>query len=382
MPLPPGRICISSGWNFKIKTGKDGLPKRRNARFFAKGYRQVKGIDYQESFAPVVRYDSLRVLIAIAAKHDLELFQLEVKTAFHYGEVDEEIYISQPEGYVTAGREHEVCRLNKSIYGIRQASRIWNQKLHSALLSYGLIQSTADPCIYFQNEGKTTLIIAGSNREIIEKTMAFLNKNFEMSSGPADHFVGLVITRDRNSNRIFLSAPQYIDKILSKFNMTSCHPIAISADKGGPRLSKVLSPSNQEEKDEMACIPYREAVGSIMYAAITARPDIAFIAGQLAQHCENPGLSHWKSAKRVLKYLAGTREHGLCFGDSDSTLTLTGYSDADYAGDPDSRRSTSGFVFTLNGGAVIWASRREPIVALSTMESEYIAASDTCREAV
>jgi hypothetical protein len=142
------------------------------------------------------------------------------------------------------------------------------------------------------------------------------------------------------------------------------------------------STSNQEEKEEMACLPYREAVGSIMYAAITARPDIAFIAGQLAQHCENPGLSHWKSAKRVLKYLAGTREHGLCFGDNDSTLTLTGYSDADYAGDPDSRRSTSGFVFTLNGGAVTWASRRQPIVALSTMESEYIAASDTCREAV
>lgn len=261
--------------------------------------------------------------MAIAAKHDLELIQLDVKTAFLYGEVDEELYISQPEGYITAGRENEVCKLNKSIYGIRQASRIWNQKLHSALLSYGLIQNSADPCIYFKNEGKTIIIIAiwvddgllaGSNKEIINKIMAFLNKNFEMSAGPADHFVGLVISRDRRNKRISLSAPEYIDKILSKFNMTSCHPVAIPADKGGPRLSKTMSPSNHEEKD--------------------------------------------------------------------ATLTLTGYSDADYAGDPDSRRSTSGFVFTLNGAAVTWSSRRQPIVALSTMESEYIAASDSCREAI
>lgn len=159
--------------------------------------------------------------------------------------------------------------------------------------------------------------------------MGFLNKNFEMFSGPADHFVGLIISRERSNKKIFLSAPQYIDKILSKFNMIGCHPVAIPVDQLGPRLTKAMSPSNQEKKDAMACIRYREAVGSIIYVAITARPDIAYIAGLLAQHCENLGLSHWKSTKRVLKYLGGIREHGLCFGDSDSTLPLTGYSDAD-----------------------------------------------------
>jgi hypothetical protein len=133
----------------------------------------------------------------------------------------------------------------------------------------------------------------------------------------------------------------------------------------------------------MADIPYREVVGCIMYAALTVRIDIAFIAGQLAQHCQNPGMDHWKAAQRVLRYLASTRNHGLCFGGNvPSDNILIGYSDADYAGDPDTRRSTSGYVFILNGGAVTWSSRRQPIVALSTMQSEYIAVSDSTREAV
>jgi hypothetical protein len=392
VPLPPGRVCIPSGWNFKIKTGKDGLPKRRKARFFAKGYRQTKGIDYQETFAPVVRYDSLRVLIAIAASRDLELTQLDVKTAFLNGEIEEEIFISQPEGYIVTGREKEVCRLNKSLYGIKQASRIWNQKLHSSLIAFGLNQSNADPCIYYRFTKDHMLIIAiwvddglvaASDLAITDKAVNFLNKNFEMEYGPADHFVGLVISRDRINKRIFLAAPQYIDKVLSKFNMSNCHPVTLPADKGATALSKEMSPQEQEEREIMSNVPYREAVGSIMYAAITVRPDIAFIAGQLAKFCENPGPTHWKAAKRVLKYLAGTRNHGLCFNGRhiDNNL-LTGYSDADYAGDSDTRRSTSGFVFVLNGAAVTWSSRRQPIVALSTMESEYIAASDASREVI
>jgi hypothetical protein len=149
VPLPPGRTCIPSGWNFKLKTDKLGLPCRRKVRFFAQGYRQVKGIDYQESFAPVVRCDSLRVILAIAAARDLELIKLDVTTAFINGLIDEVVFIAQPEGYVVPGHELDVCRLNKGIYGICQASRIWNKTLHVALINYGLIQSTTDPCVYY-----------------------------------------------------------------------------------------------------------------------------------------------------------------------------------------------------------------------------------------
>lgn len=389
MPLPPNRVSIPSGWNFKIKTDKDGQPKRRKARFFAKGYRQIKGIDFQESFAPVVRYDSLRVLMAIAAMQDLELVQLDVATAFLNGDIDEEIYITQPEGYIIPGRETEVCKLNKSLYGIRQASRIWNLKLNSVLIAAGLRQSNADPCVYFRTDNEETVIvaiwvddgiIAGNRMATIDKIVNTLKTSFKMTHGPAEHFVGLVIQRDRANKQIVLSAPQYVEKILAKFQMNTCHPISTPTEKGTPRLSTL--PPNPDDSEIKASFPYREAVGSIMYAAITIRPDISFIAGQLAQHCENPSPAHWKGAKRVLRYLAGTRDHGICFGGKRTNPTrLNGYSDADYAGDPNSRKSTSGFLFTLNGGPITWSSRRQPIVALSTMEAEYIAASDACREA-
>jgi hypothetical protein len=377
--------------NFWIKIDKHGQLKRRKARFFAKGYRQVKGIDFQESFAPVVRYDSLRVVLAIAASHDLELVQLDVKTAFLNGEVDEEIYIAQPKGYTIAGRELEVCRLNKAIYGIRQASRIWNQKLHLVLQSFGLNQCNADPCIYSRIGRDDTIIftiwvddglVAGSNMIVIKKLIALLQTEFEIVYGPADHFVGIAIHRDRLNKRIYLSAQHYIDKILAKFNMSNAHPVSLPADKGGIRLSKNMEPVDDEERESMSKIPYREAVGCIMYAAITLRPDIAFQAVQIAQHCENPGLKHWNAVKRVLRYLAGTKNHGLCFGGSESNLNeIVGYSDADYGGDIETRRSTSGSIFKLNGGPVTWSSKKQPIVVLSTMESEYIAASDTGREA-
>jgi hypothetical protein len=390
--LPNGRICIPSGWDFKVKTDKLGLPCRRKARFFAKGYRQVQGIDYQESFSPVVRYDSLRIIIAITAARNLELIQLDVTTAFLNGLIDELVFIAQPEGYVIPGREQEVCRLNKGIYGLCQASRIWNKTLHDALIQYGLIQSTADPCVYYRITRTCFLIIAvwvddglvaGNSMDVIDDVIRYLNRKFEITAVPADLFVGIVIARDRPNQRIYLSIPQFIEKTLVKFRLSDAHPLSLPVLKGSPRLSSYSAPSTPTEVATMSTIPFREVVGCIMYAALTVRIDIAFIAGQLAQHCQNPGLDHWKAAQRVLKYLASTRNHGLCFGGNDvKDNILIGYSDADYAGDPDTRRSTSGYVFILNGGAVTWSSRRQPIVALSTMQSEYIAASDSTREAV
>lgn len=392
VPLPPGRTCIPSGWDFKLKTDKLGLPCRQKARFFAKGYRQVKGVDYQESFAPVVRYDSLRVILAIAAARDLELIQLDVTTAFLNGLIDEVVYIAQPEGYVVPGRELDVCRLNKGIYGICQASRIWNKTLHVALIDYDLIQSTADPCIYYHITLTSFLIIAvwvddglvaGSTTLLLDVMVSYLNQKFEITAVPADLFVGIVITRDQPNRRIYLSIPQFIDKILTKFQLNAAPPMSLPVLKGLLRLSMFASPSSPADVQAMAVLPFREVVGCLMYAALTVRFDIAFMAGQLAQHCQNPGLEHWKAAIRVLRYLKATCNHGLCFGGNDSNNhVLVGYSDADYAGNPDTRRSTSGYVFILNGGAVTWSSRRQPIVALSTMQSEYIAASEATREAV
>lgn len=302
-------FLLPSGWNFKVKTDKLGLPCRRKARFFAKGYRQVKGIDCQESFAPVVRYDSLRVIIAITAARNLEIIQLDVTTAFLNGLIDELVYIAQPEGYVVPGRELEVCRLNKGIYGICQASRIWNKTLQDALIQYGLAQSTADPCVYYRITRTGFLIIAvwvddklvaGRSMDIINDIVYYLNRKFEITAVPADLFFGIVITRDRPNKRIYLSIPQFIEKTLAKLRESKAHPLSLPILKDSHRLS---SPSTPAELATMAGIPFREAVGCIMYAALTVRIDIAFIAGQLAQHCQNPGMDHCKAALRVLKYI-------------------------------------------------------------------------------
>ena len=391
-PLPAGAICIPSGWDFRVKTDKLGQPSRRKARFFLQGYAQVKGLDYLDSFAPVVRLDSFRVIIAIAAGRDLEIIQIDVKTAFLNGRVDEEIYIAQPEGYIVPGHETDVCRLNKSIYGICQAGRIWYKTLHDALLEFGFVQSTADPCVYHYFTKDIFVILAswvddgfltGNSISFMRSIISFLNKKFEITAVPAELFVGIVITRDRLHKKIFLSIPQFIEKMLIKFNSVNAHPVSQPVLKGTPRLSKASSPIDQVGRDSMSAIPYRELLGSISYATCTVRPDLAFIVNQLAQFCQNPGPEHWNAGIRVLKYLAGTRNHGLCFdGNMPDWSVLDGYSDADLGGDPETRRSTSGYTFRLSGGAISWSSRRQSIVALSTMQAEYIAASDWSREAV
>lgn len=225
--------------------------------------------------------------------------QIGVKTAFLNGIIEGEIYIKQPKGCIVEGRENEVCRLNKSIYGICQASRIWNQTLHQALTEFGLSQSDADLCVHHKNDDKQFLIIAiwvddglvaANNIDLIHNAIKHLNTKFEISTSPADHFVGIVISCDRPNKRIYLSSPQYIDKLLTKFNMQHAGTLTTPVLKGTPRLSKTY-PENTNTTD-MSNIPCREAVGSIMYAAITVRIDIAFIANQLAQHCQNPGLEH------------------------------------------------------------------------------------------
>ena len=218
----------------------------------------------------------------------------------------------------------------------------------------------------------------------MHSTISFLNKKFEIAVVPDELFVGNIITRDRINKKKFLSIPQFIEKMLIRFDSADAHPVSQPVLKGTPRLSKSSSPTDPVGRDSMSAFPFRELLGSISYATCTVRPDLAFIVNQLAQFCQNPGPEHWNAGIRVLKYFAGTRSHGLCFdGNTRDWSVLDGYSDADLGGDPETRRSTSGYAFRLSGGAIsCWSSRRQPIAALSTMQAEYIAASDWSREAV
>ena len=230
---------------------------------------------------------------------DLEMSQLDIKTAFLYGLVKEDIYITQPEGFVTPGKEHLVCKLVKCIYGLKQAPRVWNVKFNDFILRFGFVRSKHDSCVYFRRREEEILILViwvddgllcSNNKEAIADVLAFLSEHFEML--PTDRFVGMEIERDRKTRKIYISSSAFIEKILNRFNMADCKPRVIPADPH-VRLSKEMSPSSEAEKMAMAEVPYQETIGCLNYLTHVTRPDIAFAVNQVARYCQNPGPQHW-----------------------------------------------------------------------------------------
>ena len=387
--LPIGRTAIKSRWVFKFKPAYDGVPERFKARLVAKGYTQKYGIDYHDTYAPVVKSSALRMILATVAALDLEMIQLDVKTAFLHGLLDEEIYMEQPEGFVDVGQENKVCRLVKSIYGLKQAPRTWNTRFNDFLLKFGLKQSSADPCVYFRRQKEEITIVAifvddglacSSKTGEVNSILSYLSSAFEMRSLPANRFVGLEISRDRVHRQLWVTQSVFVNKLLNKCGMSECNPKSVPADPC-TRLDSRAKSHTEEHSAMVQAAPYRETVGSLMYLMVMSRPDIAFAVNQVSKHCENPEPVHWNAVKRILAYLAGTTNFGLCFRKENEKL-LVGYTDADYAGDVGTRRSTTGFVFLLHGGPVSWTSKQQSCTSLSTTESEYVAACETTKEAV
>lgn len=381
MKLPKGRRAVKSKWTYKLKRGSDGKLRRFKARLVAKGYSQRKGVDFKETYAPVVRYESVRTLLSIAAAKDLEIIQLDVKTAFLHGDLEEEIYLEQPEGYQKPGQEELVCKLNKSIYGLRQASRTWNSKFDGILKSIGFKRSDADHCVYTRKEGDDIIYLAiwvddgllcGNNMEKLNEIVAHLQGHIDVSISDAEFFVGMKITRDRPNRILQLTQEYSINKMLNRFKMEDCTPKTVLAD---PYVTLTLDGVDGGEVSK-GCntTDYQEAVGSMMYLMTCTRPDIAYAVGQLAQFCHNPKEVHWTAVQRLLAYLKGTSRLGIQFSPSnDENTKLIAYTDSDWAGDADARRSTTGIIFIHNGGPIIWASRKQKCVSLSTTEAEYVA---------
>jgi hypothetical protein len=366
--LPAGRQAIGTRWVFKVKLGNLTTPPRYKSRFVAKGYAhaQTKGIDYEETYSPVVRYDSLRVILSMCFVLDLEMSQLDIKTAFLYGLVKEDIYITQPEGFVEPGKEHLVCKLVKCIYGLKQAllgiPGVWNAKFNDFILKFGFVRSKHDSCVYFRSREEEILILViwvddgllcSNNKEAIADVYTFLFEHFEIRTLPTDRFVGMKIERDRKDRKIYISSSAFIQKMLNRFNMAECKPRTTPADTH-VRLSKEMSPSTRAEKGAMAEVPYQESIGCLNYLTPMTRPDIAFAVNQTARYCQNPGSQQWAAVKNILAYLKATFHYGLCFafgGSSGSSgsnqFQLVGYVDSNFAGDLDSCRSTSGYLFAL-----------------------------------
>lgn len=378
---PTDRKVIKNRWVFKVKCKPNGSVDRFKARLVARGFSQVFGIDYKETFSPVVKYSSIRMILAVSACEKLKLRQFDIKTAFLNGDLNEDIYMEQPEGFDdSSGR---VCLLNRSLYGLKQASRCWNQKFSLFLKKFNLVPSDYDSCVFMNSNSEHRIIlaiyiddglIAASSEEDIESLLNYLQNEFEITSGSLDCYLGLEIIQCKNGD-IRIHQNGYAQKILRKFKLENCNPISIPAD---PHHSMH---AEDHPKAERHAFPYREAVGSLMYLATATRPDIAFAISSASRHLENPQPCHWAAVKRIFRYIKGTAEYGLTFK-SLKSLTLYAYSDADYAGDLETRRSTTGYVFNVGSGAISWCSQRQDTVAQSTTESEYIAASQSLKELI
>lgn len=384
--LPPDCKPIKAKWVFRIKRNKEGNPAKYKARLVAKGFLQRKRIDYKQTFAPVVRYESVRALLALAASRNYELGQLDITTAFLYAELDEEIFMELPEG--CDKKQGNYCRLLKSLYGLKQSPRQWNRKFNDFLYKYNFIPSSADRCIYRGkvNDEEVLLalyvddgLLAAKSKQTVGIVLERLKGDFRMTIGKADNYVGMEISRNPKTGEIFVGQSEYLKKVLEKFNMKDCKEGSVPMELH-LSLSKNMGPTNKEEKEEMSKILYRQAVGSLMFAAVVSRPDIAYAVSCVSRFLDNPGREHWLAVKRILRYIKGTVDHGLLYKADDNYVL--GYTDSDFSGCVDTRRSTSGYIFTKSGAAISWKSQLQANVNLSTTEAEYVASTEDAREAI
>lgn len=380
--LPPNRKVVGSKWVYKKKQDADGNVERYKARLVAQGYNQRYGEDYDETTSPVVRFESIRTLIGLAVKKELHLHQLDVGTAFLNGELKETIYMKQPEGFEILGKEHLVCKLKKSIYGLKQSSRCWNEALDKHLKSMGFKQSNNDPCIYTLETDEETFIIAvyvddiilaGNNQKRIDEFIKMIGDRFDIRDmGKMNHFLGVKIEYF-SAGRIWIGQPSYTRNLLKKFSMENSKPVATPVEIG----SKLIK-SNETDKlvdPEM----YQSVVGQLLYLSTRTRPDIAYAVSNVARFSSKPSQQHWIAVKRIMRYLNGTIDYGLLY---EKNSTIEGFSDADWAGDLNDRKSTSGYVFMMSGAAISWNSKKQTCVALSTAEAEYIALSKASQESI
>ncbi|KAE8725434.1 Indole-3-acetic acid-amido synthetase GH3.17 [Hibiscus syriacus] len=370
---------ISCKWVYKIKRRPDGSIERYKARLVARGFSQQYGLDYDETFSPVAKLTTVRVLLALAANKDWNLWQMDVKNAFLHGELDREIYMTQPMGFQSQDHPEYVCKLRKALYGLKQAPRAWYGKIAEFLTKSGYSVTPADSSLFVKaNEGKLAivlvyvddLIITGDDEAEILQTKENLSVRFQMKElGQLKHFLGLEV--DRTHEGIFLCQQKYAKDLLKRFGMLECKSTSTPME---PNIKMCA----HEGKDLEDATMYRQLVGSLIYLTLT-RPDISYAVGVMSRYMQNPKKPHLEAVRRILRYVKNTIDYGLLYKKGED-CKLVGYCDADYAGDHDTRRSTTGYVFKLGSGTISWCSKRQPTVSLSTTEAEYRAAAMAAQE--
>jgi len=412
--VPSHKKALRTKWIYTAKYDVDGKLKKYKARLVARGFEQIFGIDFDETFSPVTRLTSLRLLLALSAQMGLYTHQMDVKTAFLNAELDEETYIDIPEG-VTPEVPCNGFRLQRALYGLKQSPRLWNKNINDFLIGLGFQPLPNEPCLYSRRTGADIamialyvddLVISGSTIDIVQDIKSQLSARYSMSDlGEVGQILGCEVKRDGPIGRLTLTQRAYIRQIIAKFFPNIQLTVVQTPAAVQTYLSKSMCPSSPEAIAAMKDVPYREAVGSLLWLASGTRPDIAYAVSQVARFCENPGKEHWEAVQRIFRYLAGTIDLGLRYMSSDSLLhgqvgchsfavpsddpmvqdvadVFQVFSDSDHGRCRDTRRSVTGFIFYLAGAPICWQSRQQPTVALSSMEAEYMAACATTQEAL
>lgn len=382
--IPDNKRPIPCKWVFKRKTNENGEIAKYKARLVIKGCSQKPGIDFTEVFSPVVRYASLRYLFALAVKFDLDICHMDAVSAFLQGDIEEEIYMMQPPLY---GNGKEVCRLRKSLYGLKQASRQWNKKLSSMLKGMGLSQNKLDPCIYYKIVDNNNMfflavyvddiILFTNNMDTRNYVKEELQKQFKIKDlGDIKFCIGIHVERDRKKGVIYLDQKKYIQEVLNKYGMSDCKSVKTPID------TNTTFKESSEESSILHEIPYQEIIGCLLYISQITRPDISFVINFLSKYNKKPEMSHWTALKRVMRYLKGTEDYRLCYKQNSEEDITHGFCDADWASSELDRRSCTGYTFLFQGGTISWSSKRQPTIALSTTEAEYMSLSSCVQEAM
>ena len=389
VPRPPNTNVVGSKWVFRIKRKADGSIEKYKARLVARGFTQVYGVDYFDTFSPVTKLSSIRSLLAIAARNDWEIESFDFNGAYLNGELnaDEVIYMQAPPGYNSQG-DTSVKRLKKSLYGLKQAGRRWYDTLSRTLADLGFRTSQADPGVFHTRVEDHILVLTihvddciftRDSAKLIAEYKEKLNECYALTDlGPVHWLLGIKISRDRDKRTISLSQKTYIDSILNRFALADAKAYATPIVPG-VTYSRSDSSASKTEEASMKAVPYREAIGSLMYASVATRPDISFAVATLSRFLDNPGRAHWEAVKRIFRYLSGTRDLELTYGVE--RHDMLGFTDADGAMQ-EHRHAISGNVFLIDGGAISWSSRKQELITLSTAEAEYVAATHAAKEAI
>lgn len=377
--LPAGHKPIGLKWVFKLKKDPEGKVVKHKARLVAKGYVQRQGIDFEEVFAPVERLETVRLLVAMAAQEGWKLHHMDVKSAFLNGELVEEVYVSQPPGFEVDGEEGKVYRLKKALYGLRQAPRAWNSKLDQTLNKMGFAKCPSEHAVYKRRKGDNLLlvgvyvddlIITGNNAVDIGDFKKQMKSMFSMSDLVLlSYYLGIEVSQTNAG--ITLSQAGYARKLLEKMGMKDCNPTST------PMEAK-LKLSKTSASTAVVATEYRSIVGGLRYHVHTC-PDICYAVGIVSRFMERPTTEHMAVVKHIMRYIKGSVVDGFCyeFRKEARNSYLLGYSDSDMAGDIDDRKSTTGTLFYLGSSPISWVSQKQKIMALSSYEAEFIAATST-----